>query len=153
MYIFSLIIISFLVDQSQLFFVINFFGGLVALLSPEKIYTQSKLLFTIFRVLTVYIMVFTSVSLLLTGSFENINLLILGMLILSSVLTFLTFPFIFVCEKVFKLVSDLSLLEYADTNTDLLRTLAKDAPGTFHHSLQVSHLAESVALKLVQIRY
>ena len=147
-HIFSLIIISFLVDQSQLFFVVNFFGGLVALLSPEKIYTQSKLLFTIFRVLTVYIMVFTSVSLLLTGSFENINLLILGMLILSSVLTFLTFPFIFVCEKVFKLVSDLSLLEYADTNTDLLRTLAKDAPGTFHHSLQVSHLAESVAIEI-----
>ena len=147
-YIFSLIIISFLVDQSQLFFVINFFGGLVALLSPEKIYTQSKLLFTIFRVLIVYIMVFISVSLLLTGSFDNINLLILWMLILSSVLTFLTFPFIFVCEKVFKLVSDLSLLEYADTNTDLLRTLAKDAPGTFHHSLQVSHLSESVAIEI-----
>ena len=61
--------------------------------------------------------------------------------------------FYLLCEKVFKLVSDLSLLEYADTNTDLLRTLAKDAPGTFHHSLQVSHLAESVAIEIMQIRY
>ena len=51
-------------------------------------------------------------------------------------------------KKVFKLVSDLSLLEYADTNTDLLRSLAKDAPGTFHHSLQVSHLCESVAIEI-----
>ena len=145
---FSLIIISFLCEQTQLFFVLNFLAGLVAVISPEKIYTQSKLLLTILRISTVFVLVFISISLLTLGSFSQIDFSIITMLLLSALLTFLTFPFIYVCEKVFNLVSDLSLLEYADSNTDLLRRLAKDAPGTFHHSLQVSHLCESVAIEI-----
>ena len=145
---FTLIIVAFLCEQDQLFFVLNFFGGLVAVINPKKIYTQSKLLFTIIRLVSVFIFVFISISLLTTGSFNHINFSIIGMLLLSGVLTFLTFPFIYVCEKTFSLVSDLSLLEYADSNTELLRRLAKDAPGTFHHSLQVSHLSESVAIEI-----
>lgn len=145
---FTLIIIAILCEQNQLFFVLNFLGGLVAVISPQKIYTQSKLLFTIIRIVFVFILVFISSSLLTTGSFIQIDFSIIGMLVLSGVFTFLTFPFIYICEKIFSLISDLSLLEYADTNTDLLRRLAKDAPGTFHHSLQVSHLSESVAIEI-----
>ena len=145
---FSLIIISFLCEQTQLFFVLNFLAGLVAVISPQKIYTQSKLLLTILRISAVFVLVFISISLLTLGSFSQIDFSIITMLLLSALLTFLTFPFIYVCEKVFNLVSDLSLLEYADSNTDLLRRLAKDAPGTFHHSLQVSHLCESVAIEI-----
>jgi len=145
---FSLIIISFLCEQTQLFFVLNFLAGLVAVISPQKIYTQSKLLLTILRISVVFVLVFISISLLTLGSFSQIDFSIITMLLLSALLTFLTFPFIYVCEKVFNLVSDLSLLEYADANTDLLRRLAKDAPGTFHHSLQVSHLCESVAIEI-----
>ncbi len=145
---FSIIIVAFLCQNSFLFFLLNFLGGLVAVISPQKIYTQSKLLFTIFRIVVVFLMVFFSISLLTSGSLNQIDFSIVIMLLLSGVLTFLTFPFIYVCEKVFSLVSDLSLLEYADTNTELLRRLAKDAPGTFHHSLQVSHLCESVAIEI-----
>ena len=145
---FTIIIIAFLCDQSQLFFAINFLGGFVAVSTPGKIYTQSKLLFTILRISIVFLVVFISISLLTSGSFNQIDFSIIPMLMLSSILTFLTFPFIYLCEKSFSLVSDLSLLEYADTNTELLRKLAKDAPGTFHHSLQVSHLSESVAIEI-----
>ncbi len=145
---FSLIIIAFLCEQTQLFFVLNFSAGLVAVITPQKIYTQSKLLFTILRIASVFLLVFISISLLTSGSFNQLDFSIIIMLFFSALLTFLTFPFIYVCEKVFNLVSDLSLLEYADANTDLLRRLAKDAPGTFHHSLQVSHLCESVAIEI-----
>jgi putative nucleotidyltransferase with HDIG domain len=54
-------------------------------------------------------------------------------------------PLIYIYEKVFGLVSDVSLLEFSDTNADLLKTLSEKAPGTFHHSLQVANLAESAA--------
>jgi len=145
---FTIITIAFLCDQSQLFFVINFLGGFIAVSTPGKIYTQSKLLFTILRISIVFLVVFISISLLTSGSFNQIDFSIIPMLMLSSILTFLTFPFIYLCEKTFSLVSDFSLLEYSDTNTELLRKLAKDAPGTFHHSLQVSHLSESVAIEI-----
>lgn len=48
-------------------------------------------------------------------------------------------------EKVFGLVSDVSLLELSDTNSKIMKELAEKAPGTFHHSLQVANLAEAAA--------
>lgn len=52
---------------------------------------------------------------------------------------------IYVYEKLFGLVSDVSLLELSDTNSKLLKELSNKAPGTFHHSLQVANLAEAAA--------
>ena len=145
---FIIIIVSFLCQKSQLFIVLNFLAGFAAIINSEKIYTQSQLFFAIIRIVFVYLISFFSISILVSGSINQIDFSIIIMLFLSGVLTFLTFPFIYVCEKIFSLVSDLSLLEYADTNRSLLRKLAKDAPGTFHHSLQVSHLCEAVAIEL-----
>jgi putative nucleotidyltransferase with HDIG domain len=54
-------------------------------------------------------------------------------------------PLIYFYEKIFGLVSDVSLLELSDTNTKLLKELANKAPGTFHHSLNVANLAEAAA--------
>ena len=53
-----------------------------------------------------------------------------------------------VFEKIFKLTSNLTLLEYTDYNNPLLRMLQMDAPGTFHHSLMVSQIAEQAAVKI-----
>ena len=49
-------------------------------------------------------------------------------------------PFI---ERVFKITTGLTLLEYQDH--PLLRRLALEAPGTYNHSLQVANLSEEAA--------
>jgi hypothetical protein len=54
-------------------------------------------------------------------------------------------PLIYIYEKIFGLVSDVSLLELSDTNSKLLKELSNKAPGTFNHSLQVANLAEAAA--------
>ena len=54
-------------------------------------------------------------------------------------------PLIYIYEKMFGMVSDVSLLELSDTNSKLLKELSNKAPGTFHHSLQVANLAEASA--------
>ena len=54
-------------------------------------------------------------------------------------------PLIYLFERLFKLVSDVSLLELTDTNSKLLKELSDRAPGSFHHSLQVANLAETAA--------
>jgi putative nucleotidyltransferase with HDIG domain len=54
-------------------------------------------------------------------------------------------PLIYLYEKIFFLVSDVSLLELSDTNSPLLKELSDKAPGTFHHSLQVANLSEACA--------
>ncbi len=47
-----------------------------------------------------------------------------------------------VFEYLFKVVTNVSLLELADFNHPLLKRLVLEAPGTYHHSLMVGNLAE-----------
>jgi len=48
-------------------------------------------------------------------------------------------------ERALGFVTDLSLTEWSDRNQPLLRRLALEAPGTFHHSMMVGTLAEAAA--------
>ncbi len=48
-------------------------------------------------------------------------------------------------EKFAALVTDFTLVDYANTNSQILQQLAIEAPGTFHHSIVVSNMAETAA--------
>jgi len=66
----------------------------------------------------------------------------------NSVFILFTYPLILLFEKLFKITTDFTLLELADTNLPLMKELMGTAPGTFHHSLQVANLAESAATEI-----
>lgn len=51
-------------------------------------------------------------------------------------------------EQVFKVTSEITLLELTDFNHPLLRRMQVEAPGTYHHSLMVANLAENAAAKI-----
>jgi putative nucleotidyltransferase with HDIG domain len=61
---------------------------------------------------------------------------------LSASLTFATFS---ILGSVFGITTLLQLLELAHPTQPLLRRLMREAPGTYHHSLVVSNLAEHAA--------
>lgn len=48
-------------------------------------------------------------------------------------------------ERLFGVLTDISLLEWCDQNQPVLRKLVLEAPGTYHHSLVVGNLAEAAA--------
>ncbi|GBE41185.1 MAG TPA: HDIG domain-containing protein [Nitrospirae bacterium] len=48
-------------------------------------------------------------------------------------------------EYLFKLTTDISLLELLDLNQPLMHELLVEAPGTYHHSIIVGNLAEAAA--------
>ncbi|TFE71273.1 HD family phosphohydrolase [Methylacidiphilum caldifontis] len=48
-------------------------------------------------------------------------------------------------EEIFQLNTDFTWLELSDLNHTLLRRLAAEAPGTYHHSLMVANIAEAAA--------
>ncbi|OGU64763.1 MAG: HDIG domain-containing protein [Stygiobacter sp.] len=80
---------------------------------------------------------FDSVYEMLAGfSFAAFNALI------SPVLTYGLIIFV---EKLFNLTTDLTFLELTDLNRPLLKELAKNAPGTFSHSVSMGTLAETTA--------
>jgi len=57
----------------------------------------------------------------------------------------LTFGLLIFFERVWKITTDLTLLELSDFNHPLLKELSQKAPGTFHHSLVMGSLAETAA--------
>lgn len=61
---------------------------------------------------------------------------------LAGVVLTVALPYV---EKVFDVATDLRLLEWTDQNQPLLRKLALEAPGTYHHSTVVSNMAEVAA--------
>ena len=48
-------------------------------------------------------------------------------------------------EKVFRITTSMTLLDYSDANQPLLKRLAMEAPGTFSHSLLIGSVAEAAA--------
>lgn len=51
-------------------------------------------------------------------------------------------------ESTFRVMTDVTLMEYMDPNNDLLRRLTIEAPGTYQHSVVVGNLAEAAALAI-----
>ncbi|WP_138430467.1 HD family phosphohydrolase [Fodinibius saliphilus] len=64
---------------------------------------------------------------------------------INAIFILFTYPLILLFEKTFKVTTDFTLIELSDTNLPMLKQLMTRAPGTFHHSLQVSNLAEAAA--------
>jgi putative nucleotidyltransferase with HDIG domain len=62
--------------------------------------------------------------------------------ILSSALASMVLPAL---ESIFKITTDIRLLELSNLNAPILRRLSVEAPGTYHHSLMVGTLAEAAA--------
>lgn len=57
--------------------------------------------------------------------------------------TTLAFFLVPLAESLFNLTTDITLLELSDLNHPLLKRMVVEAPGTYHHSLVVSTLAEA----------
>ncbi len=75
---------------------------------------------------------------MLTG--QVVSAILSGML--STVLALLLIP---VFEKLFKITTDITLLELSDMGHPLLQKMAIQAPGTYHHSLMVATLSQNAA--------
>jgi hypothetical protein len=84
---------------------------------------------------------------LMENDFWNLNL----MNDLISTFIFVAFTAIFtvallpILESLFRVMTDMSLMEYMDPNNELLRRLSLEAPGTYQHCLVVGNLAETAA--------
>lgn len=87
---------------------------------------------------------------LLTALLENQHISVVGQQLsaaitgglISTVLTLLLIPLF---EKMFKITTDITLLELSDMGHPLLQKMAMQAPGTYHHSLMVATLAQNAA--------
>ncbi len=83
-----------------------------------------------------------------SGSLEGMNSMVVFFIFCNAFLVVAAYPLVFLLEKIFSLVSVATLKDLSDTNNRLLQELARKAPGTFQHSLQVANLAERAVLAI-----
>ncbi len=141
-FIITIILIGFLVPNSFQFVFMQLISGIITIFSIVSLQRRAQFLFTSMVIFISYSTIYTGLNLIQEGSFEALNPLNYAMFAGSALLILLAYPLIWVMEKLFGLVTDVTLLELSDTNSKLLRELSMKAPGTFQHSLQVANLAE-----------
>lgn len=148
MYVYTVMIIfvSFMAHNSQLFLLLHIPAGMIAIVSLVNLARRWQLLKTAFMVFVYYVLAYSGYVIWQTGDMgESLGGIPYIMLAVNCILILLSYPAIYVVERLFGFVSDVTLLELSDTNNPLLRELSEKAPGTFQHSIQVANLAQDVA--------
>ncbi|MBU8893480.1 MAG: HDIG domain-containing protein [Bacteroidales bacterium] len=147
-HIITVLLVGFFAPNGFEFIFLNFIAGIIAIFSLTNLYRRGKLFLTAGLVILTYSFVYFGLAITQEGNFSGIeyrNFLYFGF---NGSLVLLTFPLIYIFEKTFGFLSDLSLMELSDSNQKLLRSLAEKAPGTFQHSMQVANLAEEAIRKI-----
>lgn len=125
--------------------VISMFVGTVAVISVARIKTRKWLFNSIVMVVGAYIISITVMELLRYTPFRQILTYWFYGAINGFISALMVYGLQVIFEYFFDIVTDMQLLELSDLNNPLLRKLAIEAPGTYHHSLMVGNLAESAA--------
>ncbi|MCK7590883.1 HDIG domain-containing protein [Subsaxibacter sp. CAU 1640] len=141
----TVLLLGFIVPNSYEYMFLQIIAGIVTILTVSELYKRANLFISVGQITLVYIIAYFAFFVIHEGNIFEIKVETFGLFILCGLATLFVQPLIYVYEKLFGLVSDVSLLELSDTNTKLLKELSNKAPGTFHHSLNVANLAEASA--------
>jgi putative nucleotidyltransferase with HDIG domain len=144
----TIVLVGWLAPDPFHFVFIQLMAGILSVLTIENLYKRSDLFISVGKIAIVYFITFMGISMITRMDLFGQDFIVYGFLLISAFLTLFTYPLVYIYEKLFSLVSDISLLELADTNHPLLKEMAEKAPGTFQHSLQVSSLAEQAIMEI-----
>lgn len=144
-HVIAILLLGFIVPDSFEYFFLQVIAGIVTILTVPELYKRANLFISVGQITLIYILAYFAFHIISEGGVEGLALPDFGMFMLAGLATLFVQPLIYIYEKMFGLVSDVSLLELSDTNSKLLKRLADEAPGTFHHSLNVANLSEAAA--------
>ena len=144
-HILTILIIAMTVSNSYEFVFLQIVAGVVVMIGSNELQKRTNLFAAAFQITVVYLISYVAFHGLNQGGLRTIDYQILLLFVLNGMITLFAQPLIYLFEKLFGLVSDVSLLELSDTNSKLLKELSEKAPGTFNHSLQVANLCEASA--------
>jgi hypothetical protein len=144
-HVLTILLLGFIVPNSFEFIYLHIIAGIVTILTVSELYKRANLFISVAQITLIYMITYFAFSIIKEGNASQINWTYFTMFAANGLLSFLSLFFIYIYEKMFGLVSDVTLLELSNTNSKLLRDLNERAPGTFQHSMQVANLAEAAA--------
>jgi putative nucleotidyltransferase with HDIG domain len=142
------VLFSILQDNSIEFLLIAFLAGAVGSFIAANITKRAMLV----KAATMA-GITAGIAILLLGLVGNLSLVVVGQQALISIIVgiltgVVSVGILPVFEQLFKITTDITLLELTDFNHPLLRRMQMEAPGTYHHSLMVANLSENAAAKI-----
>lgn len=144
-HVLTVLLMGFIVPNGFEFIFIQIIAGIVIIQTNTDLHKRASIFISVAQIVIIYLLSYFSFSITHEGNLNSLNFNIMSFFLLNGMLTLFVQPLIYVYEKLFGLVSDITLLEFSDTNSILLKELSEKAPGTFNHSLQVANLAEAAA--------
>ncbi|QYA26533.1 HDIG domain-containing protein [Gramella sp. MT6] len=144
-HVITVLLLGFIVPNSYEYMFLQIIAGIVTILTVSELYKRANLFISVGQITLVYIIAYFAFTVIQEGNIDDMKPEVFLTFLLGGLATLFVQPLIYVYEKIFGMVSDMSLLELSDTNSKLLKELAEKAPGTFHHSLNVANLAEAAA--------
>ncbi|MBB2949775.1 MULTISPECIES: HD family phosphohydrolase [Sphingobacterium] len=136
------------VPNSYEFVFLQFMAGIVAIYSIKTLVKREQFFISSAIILATYLIAYFGLLLTRNGSLSTINVMDVIPFVVSVMITLMAYPLVYAFEKLFGIVSDLTLMELTNSNSKLLRELSFKAPGTFQHSLQVANLAEAAIYRI-----
>jgi putative nucleotidyltransferase with HDIG domain len=144
-HVLTVLLLGYIVPNSFEFIYLHIIAGIVTILTVSELYKRANLFISVAQITCIYMLTYFAFSVIKEGNASQLNFDYFILFAANGLLSFLSIILIYLYEKVFGLVSDVTLLELSNTNTKLLRELNEKAPGTFQHSMQVANLAEAAA--------
>ena len=147
-HIVTVLIISLFVQSQYLFVLLHIPAGMVAISSLKELTHRSQLVKGAIFIFFTYSFIYLCFTLINGGTLKNIEWEQFKYFALNAVLLLFAYILIYIFEKIFGYLSDVTLVELSNINNKLLSEYSKKAPGSFQHAMQVSTLAAAAAAKI-----
>lgn len=147
-FVVSILICSAFVGFPFEFVTIQAVAGMTAVYSLRRLSSRAQLTRTTFLVFLTYVVASTALSLFQNGQLESSDLQMMLFYGINLVFLMFSYVLVYLIERLFGYVSNITFVELSDINTPLLKELSERAPGTFQHSMQMSIIAAEAANRI-----
>ena len=130
------------------FVIVEATAGMVAIFSLRELQYRSQLFKTALLVTISSMLMHFAYDLMTVSDIERIDMSNYNYLVINGILLLFAYPLLYLLEKTFGFVTDITLIELNNTNNPLLQRMSELTPGTFQHSIQVGNLAAEIAKKI-----
>lgn len=130
------------------FIIIQLVAGLIAIYSLREMSKRAQVFKTALLVTVGSIIVYFALQMIQNNDMLKMDHDMYLHFVFNGIFLLLAYPLMYLIERTFGFVSDVSLFELSNTNRGILRDLSEIAPGTFQHSITVGNLAAEIANKI-----
>lgn len=140
----TIIILANMVPNSFEFIFYQLIAGMMSIVTVRNFENRSKFFVVSTVIFVTYALIYTFGVLSQESTLAGVTWSRYLIFLLNALLTLMAYPLIYIFEKLFRMTTNLTLMELSSTNTPALRALSRKAPGTFQHAMQVANISEDL---------